>query len=144
MQENIENLMLEEHKRIINIIREFESIADNDLVLAKEKFSRFKWNLEKHFFVEEKAIFSILDKIKDKEVSDIFDLMYEHGSIIELINNIEVGLNRGMMPNLSGLRIILVRHVDFENEVFYPQLNQLLSPEKKQEIIERIKEVIRG
>lgn len=136
--------MLEEHKRIINIIREFESIADNDLVLAKEKFSRFKWNLEKHFFVEEKAIFSILDKIKDKEVSDIFDLMYEHGSIIELINNIEVGLNRGMMPNLSGLRIILVRHVDFENEVFYPQLNQLLSPEKKQEIIERIKEVIRG
>ena len=142
--DSIDQLMVEEHRKIKLILEEFEREVNINIPKAKGLFNKFKWNLEKHFFVEEKAIFGIMDKVKDREISDIFDLMAEHGSILELVKNIEDGLEKGVMPNVVGLKLILIRHANFEDATLYPELDRDLSEEYKREIVERIREVIRG
>lgn len=144
MEEKIIVLMNDEHKRIANTLKEFEEILEKDLEKSKEIFSKFKWELEKHFFVEEKAIFIITDKIAGKEVSDIFDLMNEHGEIIQITKELEEDLEENIKPNTEKLKNLLMKHCKTEDEVFYPKLDQVLSSEQKQEISERIKEIIRG
>jgi len=143
MEDSIEKLMFEEHSTIKKILEYYEELVNSNLPKANEQFSKFKWVLEKHFFVEEKAIFVLLNKIRGEEqISDIFNLMQEHGSILELVNNIEEGLKNNVKPNITGLKMILSRHANFEDAVFYPNLDQLLNQQQKEEIIERVKEVI--
>ena len=144
MENSIKQLMDDEHQRINKILNKFEEELNYSSFenLAKI-FNQFKWNLDKHFFVEEKAIFDIFEKIENDEVTEIFDLMQEHGEIIELIKNIEERLNKKVKPDVSGLKKRLIDHLDLEDKMFYPKLDEELEPYKKQELISRIKEIIR-
>jgi hemerythrin-like domain-containing protein len=144
MDNSIKELMLEEHRRVRDILDSFEILVKENLNKAKEEFSKFKWALEKHFFVEEKVVFIISDKLVGDEISYIFDLMQEHGSIIELVNNVGGGLKNNVTPNNRGVTSLLKRHAVFEDSYFYPKLDEILSAEQKKEISERVKEVIRG
>ena len=55
MPQTIESLMLKEHRRLDKLLEEIEKDLDN-YEKTKKNCSLFKWNLEKHFFVEEKVI----------------------------------------------------------------------------------------
>jgi iron-sulfur cluster repair protein YtfE (RIC family) len=140
----ITQLMLEEHGRINRILLEFEKELDSlEFDNIRKIFDEFKWNLEKHFFVEEKSIFDIFENIEGEEVTEIFDLMQEHGELTELVKNIGAGLDNNIKPNISGLKEKLMNHARFEDQIFYPRLDEELEPYKKQEIISRINEIIR-
>jgi len=134
----VSKLMLCEHERIEKLLEELEKA-----VLGKknieESFSKFKWTLEKHMFLEEKAIFSAF--VKESEVDDIFRLMNEHGDIMRLVSKIEKEI-----PNtdIDELKVAMIDHVDFENTHFYPKLDELLSESQKKEISEKCREIIRG
>ena len=69
--------------------------------------------------------------------------MQEHGEITELIKNIEERLSKKVKPDVSGLKKRLIDHLDLEDKMFYPKLDEELEPYKKQELISRIKEIIR-
>jgi|TARA_Y100000310_G_scaffold320303_1_gene376625 iron-sulfur cluster repair protein YtfE (RIC family) len=142
--EEVSLLMVQEHKRVKEVLDEFEKELDENFEKCREIFSKFKWGLEKHFFIEEKVIFVISQKIRNEEVSDIFNLMQEHGEIIEVIKGIEDKLSENIKPNLDELKDLLIKHCMSEEEVFYDKLDQTLSPELKKEISEKINEVIRG
>src|SRR3989344_1591897 len=103
MERLISNLMTGEHKKIEIFLERFEKALEINLEEAKKMFNIFKWTLEKHFFIEERAIFVVNDSVIGHEVDIVF-----------------------------------------EDDEFYPKLDEELEPEKKQEIIERIKEIIRG
>ena len=94
------------------------------------------------FFVEEKAIFQISDKVIGEEVSEIFDLMKEHGEILEILRTIEGEIEEGEKPNITKLKFKLIKHAKFEDKMFYPKLDELLSEDQKKEIIKRVKEVV--
>jgi hemerythrin len=140
MEHSIEFLMKKEHEKINELINKFKNSLNKDFKNSKEAFNSFKWNLEKHFFAEEKAIFSAL--VSEQEVDDIFELIKEHQKIMEQVNNIEDDLDENKKPDVSILNEILTKHALYENDVFYPKLDELLSTAQKQEIIERAKEVI--
>ena len=133
--ESIKSLMDREHK----ILGEFLEQADK----SRENFNKFKWNLEKHFFVEEKAIFIMNRDMNGEEISDIFELMKEHGEIMKLMKDMEANLGNEEKIDISAIKENLIKHRDFEDVVFYPKLDEILSLEQKQEIMERAREIIR-
>jgi iron-sulfur cluster repair protein YtfE (RIC family) len=139
----IRDLMLGEHVRINHFLNEFEKNLRNSKEDNQLLFDRFKWSLEKHFFVEEKAIFAISQNLFGNEISDIFDLMDQHGIILELIKPIEKGIRKNIPLDISKLKEDLMNHAEFEDDVFYPKLDKMLNKEQKQEIILRIKEAVR-
>ena len=148
MDETISGLMSKEHARIIKLLYDFETAFQEDFAYgfpqSKELFNCFKWNLEKHFFVEEKAIFEMSEKISGEGVSDTFELMKEHGEMIELMNDIEDGLDENVRADASKLKNLLRKHHIFEDDTFYPSLDDMLSPKQKHELSERIREIVRG
>lgn len=135
--------MLKEHGRINEFLEEFSNCHKDDLNKFREIFNRFKWNLEKHFFLEEKAIFNILEITDGAEVSDVFDLMQEHGEILEETKKVEKTLSKNCCPNMTELIEKLNKHAEFEDNFFYPKLDDILSSQQKEEIIKRAEEIIR-
>ena len=106
----------------------------------KNVFENFKWTLQKHFFVEEKAIFNFYEKIKGEEVHELFDLMGDHGDLLNLMKLVEENFDEDKIEELKQL---LIKHQNFEDDVFYPKLDGDLNENQKKELIEKIKEVIR-
>lgn len=125
------------------LIDELEKHLD-DYEKTKTNFSVFKWNLEKHFFVEEKIIFDMFINISGKETNDIFHLLEDHVKIMSLIRVLEKRLSNKIKPDLEELKQRLIIHKDFEDEDFYPNLDKRLTPDQKKRISERIKEIIKG
>ena len=143
MEESISGLMLKEHKRLDVMLEDFEkSLVDTEK--AKELLNKFKWNLEKHFFVEEKAIFDISISISGEEISEVFDLLQEHSKIMVLLKGVEGQLAKESKPGILDLKETIIKHRKFENQIFYPKLDLELNENLKRSIMERIKEIIRA
>jgi len=142
--EKISILMVKEHERINDMLDDFQREVDIGLHDAGFLFNKFKWNLEKHFFVEEKAIYTIYESLMGEQISDIFHLMQEHGEVMEMVKAIEEKLRNGLKPEVFKLKEILIKHRKFEDDFFYPKLDEALDDVHRQEVIEKVKEVIRG
>lgn len=138
----ISEVMKKEHEFIDEIIIDIEKNI-NEAKKVKRIFQKFKWNLEKHFFIEEKVIFTVYSKnLGDDTSSDIETLLKEHKDIFWLIGKAESLINRNEKPDLSELKKILHAHANFEDEVFYPKLDEEMTDEQKDLIIKRAKEVV--
>ncbi len=143
MAESITCLMKQEHNRILEILNIFENHADEKVKEKQGFFNTLKWNLEKHMFVEEKAIISLYQSIVNEEVSDVFDILQEHGEINNLLNEIEKKLKRNEKPITNELKQLLTEHVEFETSSFYPMLDEKLNEFQKDFIINRVNEIIK-
>jgi iron-sulfur cluster repair protein YtfE (RIC family) len=135
----ISELMLEEHGRINSFLKRAEESLEGNKEAINKQFYLLQKELDLHFFIEENAIFKLEDKIED--VSDIFDLMKEHGEIKEIAENIKQGLEKGVEPRIKNLKEKLINHANFENKVFYPKLDEELSESEKDEILRRINKI---
>ena len=62
---------------------------------------------------------------------------------LEQVKNVEEAFLDGQVPEIENLKKAIEKHAEFEDKVFYPKLDENLNPQQKQEIIDRIKEVIR-
>jgi iron-sulfur cluster repair protein YtfE (RIC family) len=132
---SITSLMLKEHKEINKILEDLEK--NNEGQNPKKLLSRLKSSLERHFFIEEKIIFRIYSLNKNNE--DILDLIKEHKDILWLVIKLEENQSRGLNLELSDIKELLESHIQFENEFFYPKLEEL-DKETQQLIIDRCKE----
>lgn len=145
MQKNDLNYLMNlEHSRIFKFLNDFEKALEINTSKAEEAFSKFRWNLEKHFFIEEKAIFNISGSMTGDSVSDTFELLKEHGEIIERVKNIEDELSEGNIPSVATLKMAIHKHNNFEDNVFYPELEKRLNEEQKAEMFERAREIIKA
>ena len=52
------DLMVRDHNRLIEYLKDVEKNLGRDFGFLSNSFNVFQWNLEKHFFVEERAIFT--------------------------------------------------------------------------------------
>lgn len=133
--------MLKEHRKMDNLLSDFGREIARDFEESKIRFSEFVWCLQKHFFLEEKAIFVMGDKLIGEDVVNVFELMKEHGEIMELVKNIEEGINTGVKVDISSLRTLILKHAAFEDKYFYPELDETLDIETKEQIISKIKQM---
>lgn len=135
--------MIEDHVKINSALLDAERFLKEDKFLeAIEQLDHFRWMLEKHLFAEEKAVFGMFQKMKQDKVSQIFDLMQEHGELLGLLNKVEEQIANKEQPDILMLKTSLINHAKFEDETFYPLMEEDLTSEQQQEIIKRIKDVI--
>tara|TARA_Y100000034_G_scaffold44576_1_gene54708 strand:- start:5592 stop:6014 length:423 start_codon:yes stop_codon:yes gene_type:complete len=133
----IHDLMFRNHCLLGKFLKELEQDVNI------KTFNHFKWELEKHFFMEEKAIFSF--DIKEQETSAMLaDVMEEHIQILDMLKEIEAKLLKKEDIDLSKLKEFHTKHKNFEDQTLYPKLDEVLSDEQKEQIIERVKALYPG
>jgi len=134
--------MDKDHKKIKDVLMEFEKEENRNFEKSKETFMRFKWMTEKHFFIEEKAIFNFYITDSPEENENLMKVLKEHREILDLIERAEELLFNQKKLDIEELEHYFLAHASFEDEVFYPRLDELLDENKKQEMIKRIKDII--
>lgn len=140
----ITQAMLKQHSVINKNLLDFEKISREDTIEFVRLFNAFKWNLNKHIFIEEENIFPIADRNNKTELRQLQTLLNEHKDIRKIIDNLEEEIIDGRKPNTSILRELLFAHEGREIEGFYPLLDTRLSNEQKKTIMEKLKDVKLG
>ena len=136
------DLMVRDHNRLMVYLKEVENNLGHDFGFLSNSFNIFQWNLEKHFFVEEKAIFTAYNPDEpDKEYTNFSELMDQHTEILEKIESLRKRLQKREPFDLNDLKKLLVKHKTFEEKSIYPVLDQEIDDCVKRVIIDRIKEI---
>ena len=80
---SILELMTADHTRILKLLHDVEKSIGIELVSLMKVFDTFEWALEKHIFIEEKAIFS---SYSPKNISEGYkmvpELIQQHNEIL--------------------------------------------------------------
>ncbi|MEM0465623.1 MAG: hemerythrin domain-containing protein [Candidatus Pacearchaeota archaeon] len=143
MGKTVCKIMLKDHAQIMKLLSMFERELTKNLDNSKNLFNKFKWNLNKHFFVEEKVIFSVYESVSEEDNIDILKLLKEHKDIYWLLNKTEDELDANKIPDISELKKLLRSHANFEDKNFYPKLDEELDDKQKAIIFDRAEEIIR-
>ena len=135
--------ILEQHAIINNLLMEFEQVKE-DRISIINLFNSFKWNLDKHMFIEEQNFFPIANNNDRIEMAQLNNLMKDHRDIREIISNLAEDVSDGIKPNVVIFKELLLKHEEREIKSFYPLLDARLSLEKKKEIIDNLRDVKLG
>jgi len=137
----ITTLMLKHHAIVNKSLSEFEAVSDKNSIDAKDTFDIFRWNIAKHMSIEEKNIFSVVDKTNKKEYKELQNLLKDHEDLRAIVTNIYEDVIQRRNPNVKILRELLYAHEAREVESFYPKLDARLSEEEKNEIVQEVNDV---
>jgi hemerythrin superfamily protein len=136
------DLMVKDHKILLDYLKDVENNLGLDFGFLSNSFNSFQWNLEKHFFVEERAIFATYNPdYPDKEYDYFSDLMNQHTKILEKIESLRNKLQKREPFDLNELKKLLIEHKTFEEKNIYPVLDKEIDECEKRFIIDRIKDI---
>ena len=141
---SILKLMIKDHCKIENLINDLEEKTKQDYVSMVKSFNKFEWELEKHIFTEEKAIFT---SYNPEDVTEGYKMLPEltkqHNYIINTLNNWRADVQKKrMISDVYSFKEFIIRHKDFEEEKVYPKLDESLPEEEKRNIITKINEIV--
>jgi hypothetical protein len=140
MAETILEIMKKDHLHFHELMDGIEKESIKGVANLEDSFDNFKFEVENHMLIEEKAIFSYLEEDSEAGRISINRLLEDHELLRELINELELELQNSSEVDLSNLKDAWDAHENFEENSFYDRLDEELDTGKKQEIIERIKE----
>ncbi len=137
-------LMVKDHCKIEKLLDEFEENADKDHTSAFSSFNKLEWELEKHIFIEEKAIFTAYSP---KDVVEGYTMLPEltkqHNVLLNKLSNMRRDVHRRTKPtDLYGFKEFLIKHRTFEEQEVYPEMDKNLDAENKKIIFDKINEII--
>lgn len=137
--------MIEDHEKIVKLLNEVEKNINQDMILIHmiKVFNDFKWKLEKHIFIEEKAIFTSYEPENiAKDFAMIPELIKEHNIILNKLIVTKKEIKKKRTSNFQEFKDMLIKHKNFEEEKVYPKLDQVLDESEKKIIIKRINEIL--
>jgi hemerythrin-like domain-containing protein len=149
IEKTITDLMIEDHCRLERLLSKIEENIGQDYKLVIDVFDEFKWELEKHIFIEEKAVFKFFNPQKEKNYYDVVpNLIEEHNALLEMLNELENDLTAKGVNNISldasDFKKLLKKHKRFEEEEFYPDLEKDLTESQRKNVIKKIKDSFPG
>lgn len=137
------DLMIKDHGRLIALLNKVEKTLNQEAEIAIKAFDSFEWALEKHIFTEEKAIFT---SYQPDNVNTGFqmlpNLVKEHNEILNRLRVMRREVLSDHTSDFHGFKELLLKHKGFEEEQLYPKIDQELSEQDKQTIINRIQEIV--
>jgi len=141
---SILKLMTKDHGKIDTLIDRLEEKSKGDFSEMKKAFHNFEWELEKHIFTEEKAIFTDYDPEDVNEGYRMLpELTKQHNYIINTLNNWRTDIRHKKVPrDLYGMKEFLRKHREFEEKDVYPKLDETLDEDEKRNIVSKINEII--
>ena len=141
----ITDQMVKDHGKIVKLLNDVEKVIDQerDLVSTMKVFDKFDWELEKHFFTEEKAIFTSYEPENVTTGYEMLpELIKEHNEILNNLRVMRRNIKKQRPFDFHSFKVILMKHKKFEEKEVYPKLDQELDTSEKKVIIQRINEVL--
>lgn len=140
---SILSLMKQDHHEIESLIDILQDSLDGSYDEMKDQFERFEWRLEKHLFVEEKAIFTFYEP---EDIIQGFQMLptitKHHNFILNELKKMRKDVQNGKEPTgLAELKKFLMKHRNYEEADVYPRLEEALKPAQKEKVIARITEL---
>jgi hypothetical protein len=136
--------MVKDHYKIEQLLDKLEANVGKDYPTMMKSFNKFEWELEKHIFVEEKAIFISYnpeDVIEGYKM--LPELTKQHNVILNKLDLMRKGVrNKRKFTDIYGFKEFLIKHKNFEEQKVYPKLDQVLEEKEKRHIVEKINEII--
>ncbi len=140
---NIVPLMVKDHRKIEQLLDNFEASIDKDYKTMAKAFNDFEWHLEKHIFVEEKAIYT---QYSPEDVASGYKMLpaltKQHNYIVNQLAIWRKDVrNKRNITDFNNLKEFIIRHKNFEEKDVYPLLDQVLDEEQKTQILQKINEI---
>jgi hypothetical protein len=136
-------LMIKDHATLLENLKVVEDKIKHGGKQLRKAFHHFEWKLEKHLFVEERAIFTSYYPENIEEDHDIFiGITKQHNAILGKLKKLKNDLKDGKDVNILEFKKMLIEHKNYEEMKIYPKLDIELDDEGKHLIIERINEMI--
>ena len=137
-------LMVGDHCKIEKLLDELEKNVEKDYSVMAKSFNKFEWELEKHIFIEEKAIFTSYSPENVVEGYKMLpELTKQHNVILNKLGNMRKDVrSRRKIQDIYGFKEFLLKHKNFEEKSVYPRLDQSLDEDEKKIVVEKINEII--
>jgi iron-sulfur cluster repair protein YtfE (RIC family) len=136
-------LMIRDHAKLLKHLGIVEKNLKEDPMAALPSLRTFEWNLEKHFFVEERAIFTSYNPDHVDEGYRLFlDLAKQHTKILEELAVLKKNIQKDITPDFTNFKSMLIKHKNHEEKNIYPVLDREIDEGEKRFIIERINEIV--
>lgn len=141
---NILAIMIKDHCKIEKLLDELEQKTNQEYAEMVKAFNKFEWELEKHVFAEEKAIFT---NYNPQDVTEGYrmlpELTKQHNYIVNQLNNWRRDIrNKKTISDIFSFKQFIIRHKNYEEKEVYPRLDQALTEDQKIKIVEKIQEII--
>ncbi len=137
------DLMMKDHGKIVKLLLDVEKSIGMELISTMKVFDTFEWELEKHIFIEEKAIFSSYEPTNIVEgYKMVPELIQQHNDILNRLRVMRKNLMWQRPIDYDEFKELIMAHKTFEEVSLYPKLDQELDVSQKEEIMEKIREII--
>ncbi len=137
---NLLNLMVGHHALLEALFALFDDEIREKSPHAMQSLSELEWEIQKHFFVEENAIFN-LPQIKAIKVYDmVLHLKAEHTEMLGYLKKFSENFTEIKNEDIEKLAGLLATHREMEEKELYPKLDKELPEEQKRQAILRINE----
>ncbi|MDP3980333.1 MAG: hemerythrin domain-containing protein [Chlamydiota bacterium] len=142
------NLLHSDHCRLDDLLLAYQESKSKDFDKAYSFFMEFRKALLRHFAGEEEILFPAYDTIicdASDETTSI--LKSEHRQMLDLLNCIYEKLQkRDINTVLEEERLICLHHDHAleEDKIMYPVMDQLLTDQERESVVNRIMDLSRG
>jgi len=139
----INEFMAEDHKRLDDLLRNFQRTKSQDQSRARELFHEFRILLLRHLHWEEQILLptiearqcmhmpgpSTITRLEHQQIKELLETAYDH----------VVRQQRWADPLEKQLVEMLEAHTKEEERILYPWIDLSLSEEEKEEALEKMK-----
>jgi Hemerythrin HHE cation binding domain len=137
------DLMIKDHRKIVKLLQDVEKSIGMELISTMKVFDIFEWELEKHIFIEEKAIFNSYKPMNIVEgYKMVPELIQQHNDILNRLRVMRKSLIWQRPIDYNDFKELIMAHKTFEEVSLYPKLDQELDVSQKEEIMKKIREII--
>ena len=137
------DLMIKDHGKIVKLLLDVEKSIGMELISTMKVFDTFEWELEKHIFIEEKAIFTSYKPTNIVEgYKMVPELIQQHNDILNRLRVMRKNLMWQRPIDYDDFKELILAHKTFEEASLYPKLDQELDVAQKEEIMKKIREII--
>jgi len=137
------DLMMKDHGKIVKLLLDVEKSIGMELISTMKVFDTFEWELEKHIFIEEKAIFTSYKPTNIVEgYKMVPELIQQHNDILNRLRVMRKNLMWQRPIDYDDFKELILAHKTFEEASLYPKLDQELDVAQKEEIMKKIREII--
>jgi hemerythrin-like domain-containing protein len=137
------DLMMKDHGKIVKLLLDVEKSIGMELISTMKVFDTFEWELEKHIFIEEKAVFSSYKPTNIVEgYKMVPELIQQHNDILNRLRAMRKNLMWQRPIDYDEFKELIMAHKTFEEVSLYPKLDQELDASQKEEIMKKIREII--
>lgn len=140
-ENNLSSLMINHHALIGMLFDLFKQEQKEKSQKAGATLSELAWEVKKHFFTEENAIFDYLPLRSMDIFKTMNHLRDEHLIMLNSLKTFSDHFSEITDEQIEEFFNLLEDHREVEEQTLYPKLDKELREEQKGEIISRINEI---